>query len=51
MSQTPFAECFSSGIWDLGISVGCGIATPVGDVIIGAGFNKDLKMSLYFELI
>ena len=50
-SQTPFAECFSSGIWDLGISVGCGIATPVGDVIIGAGFNKDLKMSLYFELI
>ena len=50
-SQTPFADCFSSGLWDLGISVGCGIATPVGDVIIGIGFNKDLKMSLCFELV
>ena len=46
----PFKECFSSGLWDLGISVGYGIGTPVGDIILGAGFNKDLQLSLYIEL-
>ena len=50
-SQNPFADCFSSGIWDLGISVGYGIGTPIGDVVIGVGINKDLKMALYFELV
>ena len=50
-SKTPFSDCFSSGIWDLGISVGYGVSTPVGDVVIGAGFNKDMKLALYFELV
>lgn len=49
-SFVPFKDCFSSGLWDLGISVGYGFSTPVGDLIIGAGFNKNLQLALYFEL-
>ena len=49
-SMIPFAECFTSGKWDLGISVGYGLHTFVGDVIFGVGFNKNLQMALYIEL-
>ena len=49
-SMIPFSDCFTSGIWDLGASVGWGLSTPVGDVLVGAGFNKDLQLALYVEL-
>ncbi|MBP5162209.1 MAG: patatin-like phospholipase family protein [Spirochaetales bacterium] len=49
-SMIPFSGCFTSGIWDLGASVGWGLSTPVGDVLVGAGFNKDLQLALYVEL-
>ena len=49
-SMIPFSDCFQSGIWDLGLSVGWGLSTPVGDVLVGAGFNKDLQLALYVEL-
>lgn len=47
-SLIPFAYCFEH--WDLGINAGLGLGTPVGDIIIGVGFNKDLQLALYFEL-
>ena len=50
-SQIPFADCFSSGLWDLGASAGYGFSTPVGDMVIGLGINKDLKFALYVELV
>ena len=49
-SQVPFGDCFN-GLWDLGASVGYGFSTPVGDVLVGAGINKDLKFALYIELV
>lgn len=49
-SMTPFYECFNGGHWDLGLGVGYGLSTPVGDFIIGAGINKDLMVSFYFEM-
>ena len=49
-SKTPFYECFNDGHWDLGLGVGYGLSTPVGDVLIGFGINKDLLVSLYFEM-
>ena len=50
-SMVPFSGCFSSdSLWDLGLSVGYGFSTPVGDVLLGAGFNKDLQLALYVEL-
>lgn len=50
-SQVPFSDCFSSGMWDLGASAGYGFSTPVGDMVIGLGLNKDLKFALYVELV
>ena len=38
----PFSSCNEH--WDLGINAGFGMETPVGDIVIGAGFNKDLPM-------
>ena len=49
LSPTPFGDCFD-GKWDLGISVGFGLSTLVGDVVLGVGFNKDLELALYLEL-
>ena len=49
-SMIPFSDCFTSGIWDLGASVAFGFSTPVGDILFGAGFNKNLQLALYFEL-
>lgn len=49
-SWSPFVECFTSGKWDLGISVGYGIRTLFGDMIFGVGFNKNLQMALYVEI-
>jgi hypothetical protein len=49
-SMRPFYECFHDGHWDLGIGVGYGLSTPVGDVIIGLGINKDLLVSFYLEM-
>ena len=49
-SWTPFADCFTSGKWDLGIAVGYGIHSIIGDMILGVGFNKNLQMALYVEL-
>jgi len=49
-SWAPFVECFTSGKWDLGLSVGYGIHTIIGDLIFGVGFNKNLQMALYIEL-
>ena len=45
-----FVDSFTSGIWDLGISVGLGVSSPVGDVILGAGFNKNMQLAFYAEL-
>ena len=50
-SAIPFADCFSSGLWDLGVSAGYGFSSPVGDVILGVGINKDLKIALYLEVV
>ena len=49
-SMRPFYECFNDGHWDLGLGVGYGLSTPVGDFLIGFGINKDLLVSLYFEV-
>lgn len=49
-SKTPFYECFNNGKWDLGLGVGYGLSTPVGDLLIGLGINKDLMVSFYFEM-
>lgn len=49
-SMIPFKDSFTSGVWDLGISVGYGFSTPVGDIILGAGFNKNMQLALYLEL-
>ena len=49
-SMIPFKDSFTSGLWDLGISVGYGVSTPVGDLIFGVGFNKNLQLALYLEL-
>lgn len=49
-SMIPFKDSFTSGKWDLGISVGYGFSTPVGDIILGAGFNKNMQLALYVEL-
>ncbi len=49
-SHYPFGDCFN-GDWDLGASIGYGFSTPVGDVLVGAGINKDLKLALYIELV
>ena len=49
-SYVPFKDCFESGLWDLGISVGYGIGTPIGDIILGVGFNKNLQLALYVQL-
>ena len=49
-SMRPFYECFHNGHWDLGIGVGYGLSTPVGDILMGIGINKDLLVSLYFEV-
>ena len=46
----PFDKCFD-GIWDLGLSVGYGIETIVGDIVLGAGINKNFDLALYIELI
>ncbi|MBQ7507713.1 MAG: patatin-like phospholipase family protein [Spirochaetales bacterium] len=47
-SMIPFSDSFQA--WDLGIAAGLGLGTPVGDIIIGAGFNKDLQLALYLEV-
>ena len=49
-SEYLFVDSFTSGIWDLGISVGLGVSSPVGDVILGAGFNKNMQLAFYAEL-
>ncbi len=49
-SWVPFKDSFTSGLWDLGISIGFGFHTPIGDLIFGAGFNKDQQLALYLEL-
>ena len=49
-SRTPFYECFNDGHWDLGLGIGYGLSTPVGDLLLGFGINKDLLLSFYFEV-
>ncbi len=49
-SWVPFKDSFTSGLWDLGLSVGYGFNTPVVDLIFGVGFNKNLQLALYIEL-
>ena len=49
-SWVPFKDSFTSHIWDLGVSVGYGFHTPIGDLIFGVGFNKDMQLALYIEL-
>lgn len=49
-TMVPFKDCFDKNIWEVGASVGYGFRTPIGDIILGAGFNSRLQMSLYLEL-
>lgn len=49
-NKIPFYECFNDGHWDIGLGVGYGLSTPVGDLLLGFGINKDLLVSFYFEV-
>ena len=49
-TMIPFKDCLDKKIWDLGASVGYGFSTPIGDIIVGAGFNKEMQLALYVEL-
>ena len=48
-SMVPFTSLRKDS-WDLGISLGYGVSTPVGDLVFGVGFNKNLQLALYVEM-
>ena len=48
-SMVPFSS-LEPWDWDIGASIGYGFSTPVGDLIFGAGFNKNLQLALYVEM-
>lgn len=48
-SMVPFSS-MNLEEWDLGVSVGYGVSTPIGDLVFGVGFNKNLQLALYVEM-
>ncbi len=50
--MVPFSYCFGENrVFDYGASLGYGFSTPIGDFVIGVGFNNHLQLAIYFELI
>ncbi len=49
-SWIPFSDCFDSPNWDLGASIGFGLNSPVGDIIVGAGYNLRQQLTIFLEL-
>ncbi len=50
-SDMPFGDCFDDPYWDLGASIGFGLNTPVGDIIIGTGFNLRKQLTFFVEIV
>ena len=48
-SMVPFSS-LNTKRWDLGVSIGYGVSTPIGDLVFGAGFNNHLQLALYVEM-
>ena len=48
-SMVPFSS-LNTKRWDLGVSIGYGVSTPIGDLIFGAGFNNQKQLALYVEM-
>lgn len=48
-SMVPFSS-MNLEEWDLGVSVGYGVSTPIGDLVFGVGFNKNMQLALYVEM-
>ena len=48
-SMVPFSS-LNTKRWDLGVSIGYGVSTPIGDLIFGAGFNNQKQLALYVEI-
>ena len=48
-SMVPFSS-LNLEEWDIGVSVGYGVSTPIGDLIFGVGFNKNYQLALYVEM-
>ena len=48
-SMVPFSS-LNLKRWDLGVSVGYGVSTPIGDLIFGAGYNLSKQLALYVEM-
>ena len=48
-SMVPFS-CLNPDRWDIGVSIGYGVSTPIGDLIFGAGFNTSKQLALYVEM-
>lgn len=48
-SMVPFSS-LEPEHWDLGVSLGYGFSTPVGDLVFGAGFNNHMQLALYVEM-
>ena len=48
-SMVPFSS-MNLNEWDIGVSVGYGVSTPIGDLIFGVGFNKNYQLALYVEM-
>ena len=48
-SMVPFSS-LDTNEWDLGVSVGYGVSTPIGDLVFGVGFNKNYQLALYVEM-
>ena len=48
-SMVPFSS-LNTNRWDIGVSIGYGVSTPIGDLVFGAGFNNHLQLALYVEM-
>ena len=50
-SYLPFADCFDKPYWDLGVAIGFGLNTPVGDIVIGSGYNLRNQLTFFVEIV
>ena len=48
-SMVPFSS-LNTNRWDIGVSIGYGVSTPIGDLVFGVGFNKNYQLALYVEM-